>query len=34
MQFFPATGAVHVRTYSPYFDMSMTDPDNDFVLAY
>jgi hypothetical protein len=34
MQFFPADGVVHVRTYSPYVDAFMTDADNDFVLRY
>ena len=33
LEFLPDGQTVHVRTYSPYLDQSLTDADNDFVLT-
>lgn len=34
MEFFPETRGIRVRTYSPYLNEFLTDPDNDFILMY
>jgi len=34
MQFFPTDRVVHIRTYSPYLNAFLSNPDNDFVLNY
>jgi hypothetical protein len=34
MRFSPATRGVHVQTYSPYYDVFLTDSENDFTLTY